>query len=289
MYVQRCIRMASKIYMASDDMNENKITHAALKKSNHLANLPMEILGLIKKWADAVELVDNAGKAFQTYDQLVKTADQAISREKGKGFKIKPIEGLKIGIGSYDPTKYTPSEKIERLSKLSQHASFVVRHRYHPYILDQANQIKMSIFGHKFSVGHTSNLLLGGPSVHRYEDLIKGFKVASGLGDAQTARLLLLQLQGASNAFSQLPWMAQEYGLKLYALFVGPEARRSGANLVAVVGVLNRVISEGLDLYKAMRQTLLFVASEKDNAVAEGGAKRSQSSVKNKDVSVNTM
>jgi hypothetical protein len=231
------------------------------------------------------KLVDGSDEdfpRFPSYDALVNAASDRRSSMRLQNIPPpKPIKGVKTGHGKpYDRTKSTNDQKLKRLKSLQRQLSDVSLKD--PDIKTFRNvrlqmELESSKYQQRYTIGHTSNFLLGGKGgEHTYEALIDTAKSATGFNNKQLADYLLKYMLGAEDVFDQFPDRARETCIKIAALIHGAEFRRAATNPVAAVAVLNHVIITNNDLYQSLREMALFVASENDAGVAEGGSMRSQ-------------
>jgi hypothetical protein len=234
-----------------------------------------EVLNVLRAWANSPESLGRS----KSYFELLKSA-RAAQRQAATA-DLQPVAPgvIKIGLvdnSVYDPTAHGPETKVARLEALRRIASLESLRNDDgnsqiPNFRDTGRSAILTATndpGLRYTIGHTSNFLLGNLAESTYEGLFEQAKILSGLTNSQLATRLIASLQNNPVAFQGLPADSLPYLVKISALFQGPELRRAAINPTAVIAALNGVVATNNDIITTLQAEVLFVAS--------GGSLRSQ-------------
>lgn len=273
--IQGYFKIANKEISKPEDVDPKKITIGPRFSASH-----SQVVTMIKKMAAST----NGYGRFSTYALLVREAIGLIQKEAASGLPAVEPTSIKTGSStSYDPGAQKRREKMEKLRKLRRAASLEAARAKGeiPEFRDTTKMALMTSTGPSqqvYSVGHTGNFLLGGSTEHTYKELFSTFKNNSGLDDKAAAKWLITALtrkDGDADPYTKLAG-GQREGEKIIVLILGPEFRRAAINPIAAIAALNKVVADGGDLFTVFRAHCLFVATEGEKGVADGGSRRSQ-------------
>ncbi|WP_224756508.1 hypothetical protein [Streptomyces sp. col6] len=214
-------------------------------------------------------------RRFRSYDELLNSALQLVNQATAAG--LPTVAPGPVRTGSPEPAEgvepaveITGQEKISRLAIFRRRASDVSRQKE----LDELRDTKKGVSGFtynpvpdsKYTIGHTSNFLLGDSDKHAYEELFSLARIHTGLDDAALASRFVHALSHPGDAFEGLPAEGRKHCAKVVALIQGPELRRAAGNPTVAIAAFNKVVStQGLTLEKTLSQYAIF-------AVAGGSA-----------------
>jgi len=275
--IQGRFRVARKVFTEKKDVTDSrdKISeNIPIRLRNAIP--AEELIAFLEIWA-----ADDANHGyFTSYYKLTEAAVAALQHKRIASQPVVPPQRVRTGRAQrYDSKRLQPREKIQKLRKLRRVPSIeCLRHPQIRAFRDTTKpvRIKHRFHGVEYSIGHTSNFLLGGVQEHTYKELLSKAKTLSGFDDKILAQYLIRALTGEVGVINSVPEAARDYVVKILALVQGPEFRRAAMNLDSTVAALNTVVSSGGDIFDTLRQNALFVASEKETHGGAGGSMRSQ-------------
>jgi hypothetical protein len=281
--VQGKFKMAGQFfdYAASLSKLEAALNKTPFAKDSFVQGNRAAILAQIRAWSESEADEPNA----TSYKMLIMRARGAVARtamassagEEHKFPDLMPLDDDTDTEAESDADEGKANASIEELAGLRRRASFSMSDIAEFRDRSQTSRLHSNDTGVEYTIAPTSNFMTGGGVgsglPDDYEEIIKRLR-AMYRDDQQVAAVLRAALNGGKLP----PPPAQALVEKFRSLVFGPELRRAGLNPTAIDAALLRVADRGGDLFKELRDGVLFVASEKEAGLGkgQGGSARSQ-------------
>lgn len=264
--VQRTFQMVNKTY---DAENAEELTAAMFDKARSgqkrwTEEVKKTVVAQARRMAEAEATYGR----FGSYGDLLNYALQLVNQATAAG--LPAVAPGAVRTGSPEPmediepaVEITDTEKISRLTQFRRRASDVSRKEELDGFRDTTKAVSGFTYKHgrhtPYSIGHTSNFLLGDSVEHTYEQLFESVRTNTGLADAALARRFVRALSDPGDAFEGLTNEGRRACAKVVAIIQGPEFRRAAGNPTVAIAAFNKVVTTpGLTLEKALSQYAIF-------------------------------
>ncbi|MGW1604910.1 eCIS core domain-containing protein, partial [Streptomyces eurythermus] len=195
--VQRTFKMVNKTY---DAENAKELTVAMFDKAKGgqkrwTEDVKKTVVAKAQQLAEDEAPYGRFGNYGDLLDYMLRLVNQATAADlpavapgavrTGSPEPVEPMEGVEPA------TQISDDQKISRLANFRRRASDVSTNKELLGFRDTTKIVSDFTYkhvpGNQYSIGHTGNFLLGGPTEHTYADLFAAVRTHTGLNDEELA------------------------------------------------------------------------------------------------------